>query len=263
MSKSYSVKAWLLGLFLISAAAFAQSTGRPVTPWAANPNDSAPDSNASVAPTDPNANQGQMAPMPEEQPQDSSGGGGSNPLQNIMNALGGGGAGSPGTQSGRDESVNSGDDYSSPYAPSASPVTAGTASYASRIRGGAPIKGPFQEFWPKCTNKLGLGECSFIPYGIFPSAAHCAKSPRSCHNTGHAIDVGFPLTCAGGKKIGKNDPMAMEVAKCMANPGMVGSPLKVIFKDQVNAPNMIRGNPRGAHHGHMHIQFANCPGGRC
>lgn len=186
-------------------------------------------------------------------------------LNGIGNAAGGGGSGTgsgSGSGPGGGERMantdgSSGSTGSSGYTgggASNSSGEPGTTSANSVNKGAARIVEPFQRHFPKCTNKLGLGNCTFKNLGIFGDARHRAQ--RSCHNSGDAWDIGYPMKCGDGKVIHAADPQAMEIAKCLASDS--GDELGVIFRDQAPVKNMFPGGVRGQHNTHMHVQLRNC-----
>lgn len=164
---------------------------------------------------------------------------------------GGGGAGEPTFSGGERMAITDGSGATTGYG--GVDVSPGNLN-ANSARGHAPIVEPFKNYFQRCTEKLGLGTCSFKNLGVWGDAAHRAR--RSCHNSGEAIDVGLPFNCSNGGSFNANDPRAMEVAKCMAADS--DERFGVIFKDQTPVRNMFPGGQRGAHNGHMHIQLKNC-----
>lgn len=178
------------------------------------------------------------------------------PILNALgSAMGGGGfePANPGERMGAgwDSGANSGtggysDRASTTYAENLNPRSS---------RGFAPIVDPIKQWFPACTQKVGLGKCAFRNDGIWGDAAHMSR--KSCHNIGAAIDVGLPLKCDTGGTVPATDPRAMEVAKCMAS--QTNNTFKVIFLDRVEAPGMTTSHTKGNHNHHMHIKLRSCP----
>ncbi len=120
--------------------------------------------------------------------------------------------------------------------------------------GAAAIVPLVQEYFPKCTNELGYGTCTFKNLGIWGDARH--RAGRSCHNSGEAWDIGLPFNCSSGGVIQPDDPKALEIAKCLAT--KADNKLGIIFKDIPFGPNMFPAGKRGMHNGHIHVQLRNC-----
>jgi hypothetical protein len=137
---------------------------------------------------------------------------------------------------------------------SGNPTASASQLQGHSSRGFAPIVDPFKIAFPQCTEQVGLGQCTYVPLGIWGDQAHRAR--QSCHNAGEAIDVGLPFQCTNGGRIEAKDPRAMAVARCFAN--NQGGKFGVIFQDVRDGPNMFPGGTRGAHNGHMHIQLRFC-----
>lgn len=172
------------------------------------------------------------------------------PILNALSQMMGGGAPEPAYPGGERMAGVDGHGHGGAYGyPGSANAT------AAGLNGTARVEAPFKEYFPRCTRAVGLGECSFKHLGTFGDASHRAR--YSCHNSGDAIDVGFPFTC-GGRTIQSTDPEAMAVAKCMA--GNADNRFKVIFQDRTDpdVPNLIPGGKRGQHNGHMHIQLNPC-----
>lgn len=194
----------------------------------------------------------QMNPQPQMpllNPPPTSPGGIGGPLSSMM--------GAPGAYMGGDRIASGGYGGGNPGGQPAGPYTTSNQVSAMSNRGTAAVVEPVKKWLPYCTQKIGLGTCSFRNDGIWGDASHMAR--RSCHNIGQAWDIGLPLNCSGenGKKqISPDNPKAMELAQCLAND--TGNTFGIIFRD-VKAHNMFPSYQRGNHYWHIHVQLKTCP----
>ncbi len=171
----------------------------------------------------------------------------------LLNALGGGGGGGGNGVGSGGERMAGSDGHNHGGAINRDPRSS-TTSVGSVNREAGPIVEPFQRHFPKCTNSLGLGECTFNDQGIMGDARH--QRGRSCHNSRQAWDIGFPFVCSTGGTIQADDAKALEIAKCLAD--QTNNELGIIFRDIQHGPNMFPASKLGMHNGHIHVQLRNC-----
>jgi hypothetical protein len=193
----------------------------------------------------------QMNPQPQMpllNPPPMGPGGLSGPLSSMM--------GAPGAYMGGDR-IASGGYGGGPGGQPAGPYTTADQVSAMSNRGTAAVVEPVKKWLPYCTQKIGLGNCTFRNDGIWGDASHMAR--RSCHNIGQAWDIGLPLNCSGdngNRKVMPDNAKAMELAHCLADD--TGNTFGVIFQD-VKAHNMFPSYQRGNHYWHIHVQLKTCP----
>lgn len=176
------------------------------------------------------------------------------PILNALSQMFGGNSSEVEPEWGSERMARTGGDAggNGDYAP-AGPYILARELKAQGGRGTAAIVPPFQKWFDVCTEKVGLGICKFKFLGIWGDANHMKR--KSCHNSGEALDAGFPFDCTVAGKVVAESSQAMDVAKCLAT--QTGNAFGIIFRNQTPVPNMSRSSI-DPHLHHIHVKVRSC-----